>query len=298
MSFLLGLCIPWGQDGLLGFFKMLPDLTLYFCVYTLPTEGPHEHRLPRQLVPPTPEGPRKPPRGAFTGLWSGLWLDILSSLQPVIPRISTPLPPGLRSLTAGAKMFSVSKQTTQSWVKRSVLVSKARSPASHSARGCSLPPGPDEQPGCWENAFWLSRNCSAQQGLLVTAGQLVWLWPLAWALGQLGGQGVSDTGWPSFLQVKGIHCGSRGNFLGSFLTVIIFLILILYWSIVDLQCCVSFRGTAKWFSYTYTYICSFSDSFSIEVITECWVEFPALYSRPLLGIYFIYSSVYMLIPNS
>lgn len=104
--------------GFLDFFKMLLNLTLYFCVYTLPTEGPHEHRLPSQLPPPTPEGPRKPPRGAFTGLWSGLWLDILSSLQPFIPGISTPLPPGLRSLTARAKMFSVSKQTTQSEAKR------------------------------------------------------------------------------------------------------------------------------------------------------------------------------------
>ena len=39
------------------------------------------------------------------------------------------------------------------------------------------------------------------------------------------------------------------------------LIFILYWGIVDLQCCVNFRYTAKWFSYTYTYIHSFSDSF-------------------------------------
>ena len=31
----------------------------------------------------------------------------------------------------------------------------------------------------------------------------------------------------------------------------------------DLQCCVSFRGTAKWFRYAYTYIHSFSDSFLI-----------------------------------
>ena len=32
------------------------------------------------------------------------------------------------------------------------------------------------------------------------------------------------------------------------------------WSIVDLQCCVSFRGTAKWISYTYTYIPIFPPS--------------------------------------
>ena len=34
-----------------------------------------------------------------------------------------------------------------------------------------------------------------------------------------------------------------------------------YWSIVDLQCCVNFRCTAKWISYTYTSIHSFLDSF-------------------------------------
>ena len=36
-----------------------------------------------------------------------------------------------------------------------------------------------------------------------------------------------------------------------------------YWSRVDLQCCVSFRCTAKWISYTYTYNQSFLDSFPI-----------------------------------
>ena len=36
---------------------------------------------------------------------------------------------------------------------------------------------------------------------------------------------------------------------------------ILYWSIVDLQCCVNFRCTAKWFSYTYTYTHSIFFSF-------------------------------------
>ena len=38
-----------------------------------------------------------------------------------------------------------------------------------------------------------------------------------------------------------------------------FLIFMLYWSIVDLLYCVSFRWTAKWFSYTW--ICFSSDSF-------------------------------------
>ena len=40
-------------------------------------------------------------------------------------------------------------------------------------------------------------------------------------------------------------------------------VFILHWSIVDLQCCVSFRCTAKWLSYTYTYIHCFSNSFPI-----------------------------------
>ena len=32
-----------------------------------------------------------------------------------------------------------------------------------------------------------------------------------------------------------------------------------YWSIFALQCCVSFYYTAKWVSYTYTFISSFLD---------------------------------------
>ena len=35
---------------------------------------------------------------------------------------------------------------------------------------------------------------------------------------------------------------------------------ILYWIIVDLQCCASFRYITKWFIYTYTCVFSFSNS--------------------------------------
>ena len=73
-----------------------------------------------------------------------------------------------------------------------------------------------------------------------------------------------------------------------------------YWSIVDLQYCISFRCTAKWFSYTYIYIYiyisppfSFSDSLTIKAI----VDFAVLYSRFFLVIYFINYSVYMSIPT-
>ena len=61
---------------------------------------------------------------------------------------------------------------------------------------------------------------------------------------------------------------------------------------------VCFRYTAKWFSYMYTYVYSFSGSFLIRVITEYWADFPVLYSRSLLVIYLIYRSMYMLMPSS
>ena len=45
---------------------------------------------------------------------------------------------------------------------------------------------------------------------------------------------------------------------------VFFLVLILHWSIVDYQCCVSFRYPAKGFSYTR--VCSFSNSFFIRLL--------------------------------
>ena len=44
-----------------------------------------------------------------------------------------------------------------------------------------------------------------------------------------------------------------------------------YWSVVDLQCCVSFRCTEKGFSFIYlcvVCVCSISDSFPLYVITK------------------------------
>ena len=55
---------------------------------------------------------------------------------------------------------------------------------------------------------------------------------------------------------ESLPLGCQGNPLFFFF----FFNFILYWGVFDLQCCVSFRYKARWFSYTYTCIHSFSDS--------------------------------------
>ena len=72
-----------------------------------------------------------------------------------------------------------------------------------------------------------------------------------------------------------------------------FCFVLFFWSIVALQCCVSFCCMANWISYAYTYIHSFLELLPIRSpqIIEHWVEFPVLYSTFSLVTYFIHSSV-------
>ena len=58
-------------------------------------------------------------------------------------------------------------------------------------------------------------------------------------------------------------CGQVGIHTSLFLKFILILLKNCYWSITDSQCCVSFRCTTKWISYTYTYIHSSLESFLI-----------------------------------
>ena len=67
-----------------------------------------------------------------------------------------------------------------------------------------------------------------------------------------------------------------------------------YWSIVDLQGCVNFCCTEKWFRYIY----SFSYSFPLWFITGHWIQLPVLYSRTFVSIHPLFTSVHLLIPNS
>ena len=65
----------------------------------------------------------------------------------------------------------------------------------------------------------------------------------------------------------------------GFWVLFVFFLNLFYWSIVDLQCCINFYWTAKWFRYTYLsiyiyryiYTYSFSYSFPLWFITGYWI---------------------------
>ena len=72
-----------------------------------------------------------------------------------------------------------------------------------------------------------------------------------------------------------------------------------YWSRVDLKCCVSFvqQSEAVYiyiYTYIYIYIHSFLDYFPRRSLHSIYsLDFPVIYSRSLLIINFLYSSVYI-----
>ena len=66
------------------------------------------------------------------------------------------------------------------------------------------------------------------------------------------------------------------------------------WSVVALQCCVSFCSTAKWISHTCTYVPLFLDFLPIYVTVDHWVELPVLHSGfSLLSDLYVVSTVYL-----
>lgn len=86
--------------------------------------------------------------------------------------------------------------------------------------------------------------------------------------------------------------------LGTLFWICVSIYFFIYWTIVDLWY-VSFRCTAKKsFCYIYIYLFPFQILFPFRLLREYWPNFPVLYNKSLLVIYFKYNNLYMSTPNS
>ena len=72
----------------------------------------------------------------------------------------------------------------------------------------------------------------------------------------------------------------RSSISSWFSLPLFFVVVNFYWSIVALQCCVSFCFTAKWISCVFIYVPAFLSFLPIYVAREQCVEFPDLYCSP------------------
>ena len=94
--------------------------------------------------------------------------------------------------------------------------------------------------------------------------------------------------WKTILQEFHIPVWSGSSEKKAYLGVFFF-----NWSLVDLQCYVSFRCTAKWFIYILFFFIFFH-----MVYYKILNIVAVLYSRTLWFICFMYGTLYLLIPNS
>ena len=135
---------------------------------------------------------------------------------------------------------------------------------------------------CWVRTTFLWWWQTAPLAWVTTLQSPVNSGRLLWKLVGMEDSGGGDSSWSTAWQLLTTSAFGVPSTRGWKETRVFFF-KVFNCSRVDLQWGVSFRCTAKWFSWAYTYIYSFSDSFPIQVIAECWAEFPIQYSRFLLA---------------